>query len=624
MIPGLFAPKSEEAQLLFERLATAQRSGAGEESPVEAWLRALGMAQDPEAGVELALPTEPEGDGSRVRVEEIFAQLATLHPPPAESDPVEIDVPATPREPLNVEAPPIEVVGGEIAAPAAEPAPPAGTALPVEPAPVADEAPEGAVRPESPAPSRPPELPQREAVPVREGVGEQDVPEAPDVPDAPELEAAAPEAPETEEPGRVEAPVEKSVAAPPRGERPEAPATARVVVERNAAAPEPETAPPAPPEAPVEPGLRKPTRAEAAERPPVRDDVSEPDAPEVTRDVPRVRSRQEGAGPVEPQPKEAVDQGASPEREIRRARVPRGAEQATAAHEADRPKIARERRAVDRTHTPETPEAAAVDAPEDESAPTTEQRVAGRSRVVRAYRDAEPSPTVSREVPDRRAAAVDVEPRESLRTPVTESPREARLAGKGGDRVLFEPPAGSKPVPGSPTPVEPAPAPSIQAAAGGSEVPAAQTSAPVPRVHHQALAESIVARARQVPENGSVEVRFALEPEHLGHVRVEITSRGDQLKIRILTASGAAADVIGQGLAKLSQELSDTGRVPTIDIAVDDTLGTGSEGRSETGRQAAGDRRPRSTRIVSAEPRPAARPTRQSHSNEDGQLDRTA
>jgi flagellar hook-length control protein FliK len=123
------------------------------------------------------------------------------------------------------------------------------------------------------------------------------------------------------------------------------------------------------------------------------------------------------------------------------------------------------------------------------------------------------------------------------------------------------------------------------AAADELELPAEMLK----RVHHRALAEAIVARARRLPQNGSVEVRFALEPKDLGLVRVRIESRGEQLRIRILASSGAAVDALSSGVAKLAAQLSEAGgKSPVIDLAVDDALGAGTQqrhGESNPGRR---------------------------------------
>jgi flagellar hook-length control protein FliK len=76
---------------------------------------------------------------------------------------------------------------------------------------------------------------------------------------------------------------------------------------------------------------------------------------------------------------------------------------------------------------------------------------------------------------------------------------------------------------------------------------------------HEALAHAIVTRARALPENGAVEVRFALEPADLGAVRVEIETRGRQVRIHIETATEAAASVLSPGVARLATDLHSAG-----------------------------------------------------------------
>ena len=96
------------------------------------------------------------------------------------------------------------------------------------------------------------------------------------------------------------------------------------------------------------------------------------------------------------------------------------------------------------------------------------------------------------------------------------------------------------------------------------------------RIPHQDLAEALVARARALPANGSLELRFALEPEDLGPVRVQIVSRGEQIEIRILATSGAAVEALGTGLGRLTSQLVEAGfKDPAIQLALGDSADPG-------------------------------------------------
>jgi hypothetical protein len=104
------------------------------------------------------------------------------------------------------------------------------------------------------------------------------------------------------------------------------------------------------------------------------------------------------------------------------------------------------------------------------------------------------------------------------------------------------------------------------------DVPAASPSGTtLPQLHQAALAETIVARARSLAGDGSLEVRFALEPEDLGTVRIRIEARGDELRIRIVASSVSAAEALSVGLSRLTAQLTENGgRPPLIDLAFED------------------------------------------------------
>lgn len=111
------------------------------------------------------------------------------------------------------------------------------------------------------------------------------------------------------------------------------------------------------------------------------------------------------------------------------------------------------------------------------------------------------------------------------------------------------------------------------ATASLSSVQGARQAAPavhapeVAPVSHEALAQAIVARAREIPGDGRLEVRFVLEPADLGLVRVRIETRAKQVSIEILASSRSAVDALAPRLARLSADLLGAGfKEPTISL----------------------------------------------------------
>jgi hypothetical protein len=97
-------------------------------------------------------------------------------------------------------------------------------------------------------------------------------------------------------------------------------------------------------------------------------------------------------------------------------------------------------------------------------------------------------------------------------------------------------------------------------------------------LRHEALAEAIVARARALPANGALEVRFALEPADLGPVRIRIETLGQHVRIEISAASRASVDALAPGLARLAADLQEAGfRKPEITLGLDFTRDPGAE-----------------------------------------------
>ncbi|MCP3979367.1 MAG: hypothetical protein GY716_08565 [bacterium] len=118
--------------------------------------------------------------------------------------------------------------------------------------------------------------------------------------------------------------------------------------------------------------------------------------------------------------------------------------------------------------------------------------------------------------------------------------------------------------------------------------------APPPSIRHEALAETILARATQMPKPGRVELRFVLSPPDLGHVRINIEASGDQLRVELLAPSQQAADVLQSGLSRLGSHLNNAG-FPQVELnlgladSADSGLqagdGHGDERRSSTPRR---------------------------------------
>ncbi len=101
-------------------------------------------------------------------------------------------------------------------------------------------------------------------------------------------------------------------------------------------------------------------------------------------------------------------------------------------------------------------------------------------------------------------------------------------------------------------------------------------------VRHELLAQAILARARTVPRNGSVKLRFALEPQDLGQVRVRIESAGEHLRIEIAAATHAAVDTLHGGIARLVSQLHEAGfKDPDVNLLLDP--GDTRDARAESG-----------------------------------------
>lgn len=155
----------------------------------------------------------------------------------------------------------------------------------------------------------------------------------------------------------------------------------------------------------------------------------------------------------------------------------------------------------------------------------------------------------------------------------------------------------------------------MELGAGSTPLPLEPTASleGVSRLAQAHLAEAIVARARNLAPGGSIELRFALEPEALGMVRVHIEARGDELRVRIVAASGAAVESLSGGISRLSSQLHDAGfKDARIDLTFEDSAGRGPRERGEGG-WGQDDRAPRTRpQVVPAAIIDAQRSTRQS------------
>jgi flagellar hook-length control protein FliK len=158
------------------------------------------------------------------------------------------------------------------------------------------------------------------------------------------------------------------------------------------------------------------------------------------------------------------------------------------------------------------------------------------------------------------------------------------------------------------------PAPPVPAPSAGAGTIAPRETLTLP---HEALAQAILTRARALPENGAVELRFALDPPDLGAVRVRIEARGSHVRIDIETASHAAASALAPGIARISNELHHAGYPdPQISLGPDASHDGHANARSRDGGSSHEGGRPHRR---DADGESATRSRRES-----GRLDRTA
>lgn len=223
------------------------------------------------------------------------------------------------------------------------------------------------------------------------------------------------------------------------------------------------------------------------------------------------------------------------------------------------------------TITPVPAPPASPKPPEAPSAPV--RRVASRAPLAVEVVPSPGEPATVEPAPIRMPASLEPDPDPAPKP--TPQPAPATPAPKVPSEPVVEPRPG---VPAPPVAADPIavhrPSPKAHAAdpvaaavshARGtpqaSEVGrahAAPGSAPAP-VAPDAMIEAIVARAKSMPASGTVEVRFALDPQDLGSVRIHLETKGDQVRVEILAASDVALDTLGAGIPKLQRQLEDAG-----------------------------------------------------------------
>ena len=99
-----------------------------------------------------------------------------------------------------------------------------------------------------------------------------------------------------------------------------------------------------------------------------------------------------------------------------------------------------------------------------------------------------------------------------------------------------------------------------------------------------AMVGAILARARSMPRNGSIELRFALEPNDLGLVRVRIETSGKTMRVQIAAASGGAVDALQSGVSRLTGQLQQAGfQDPDVQLSLDDAANGSAGHASERG-----------------------------------------
>lgn len=117
----------------------------------------------------------------------------------------------------------------------------------------------------------------------------------------------------------------------------------------------------------------------------------------------------------------------------------------------------------------------------------------------------------------------------------------------------------------------------------------AQSTETAPQKIESDSIQEIVEKAVWSVRNGQSEVRIALKPDHLGHVRMLIATEAQQVSVRIFTDAVMTKDLIESHMQQLKNELEQQGlRVEQMDVLVageEYQPGTGHHAREKTGKQ---------------------------------------
>lgn len=114
-------------------------------------------------------------------------------------------------------------------------------------------------------------------------------------------------------------------------------------------------------------------------------------------------------------------------------------------------------------------------------------------------------------------------------------------------------------------------------------VTAQQAVAPVFRTPATQVADEVVAHARVLERDGSVEFRLQLDPPDLGRVRVHLISAGDEVRGQVIVADDAVRRMIESQLPELRQRLEAAGvNVQQFDITADTRGGNRNPYRNDT------------------------------------------
>ncbi len=205
-------------------------------------------------------------------------------------------------------------------------------------------------------------------------------------------------------------------------------------------------------------------------------------------------------------------------------------------------------------------------------------------------------PTAGRPITD-----TDTDPDESLATQPTRVVQTAGISGEGD--VNSEPngsalkaSGGSQDTINTAQDASAADSVSFNGSNGsGSKIERFQTDSqgqsietPLQKIESGSIHE-MVEKAVWSVRNGQSEVRIALKPEHLGHVRMLIVTEAEQVSVRIFTDAAMTKDLIESHMQQLKNELEQQGlRVEKMDVLVageEHQPGSDRYARERTGQQ---------------------------------------